>query len=132
MADRLTPERDGRRVVFPRGGASGTIDAGVMVMRSEDGEAVAAFEQAGRTVFGVALARTVAGDAVAECATGVFRFDNSSSDAVSLFYIGALCFVEDKHTVKASGLTRAGVVFELDDSGVWVEIGPRTRSFPTT
>lgn len=129
MADRLTPERDGRRIALNRDESASAIDAGVMVMINEDGDAVAAFEQADRFVIGVAVKRAAAGDKVAECATGIFRFDNSATLPVNLLAVGGLCYVENDRTVKGSGATPAGLVFDVDDAGVWVEIGPRTGFF---
>ncbi len=54
---------------------------------------------------------------------GCFCYQNSAADALSRADIGADCFIENSTTVckTADAKSKAGVVFDVDDSGVWVE-----------
>jgi hypothetical protein len=66
------------------------------------------------------------GDKKVKVATGIFRWDNSTSgDLITLADVGANAYAVDDHTVaKTSGTnTRsvAGVIFDVDAQGVWVK-----------
>ena len=54
---------------------------------------------------------------------GCFKYQNSSSDALSAADIGSDCYIEDSCTVckTATSKSKAGKVFLVEDSGVWVE-----------
>ncbi len=60
--------------------------------------------------------------------TGVLHFDNDSADPVTRATLGTACYIVNDHTVSASdgGGARsvAGRSFDLDDQGVWVDVGP--------
>jgi hypothetical protein len=61
-------------------------------------------------------------------ATGVFRYGNSAAgDAITLADVDKACFIVDDNTVaKTNGSntrSQAGIVRNVDASGVWVEIG---------
>lgn len=59
--------------------------------------------------------------------TGVVKLDNSGTDPVVQANMHGYCFVEDDHTVRATGGTnsiRAGVVELIESDGVWVKVEP--------
>ncbi len=69
------------------------------------------------------------GDQVVEVKRGDFHFANSTStDAITAADIGQVCYIVDNQTVaKTDGTaTRspAGIVDDVDDNGVWVNIDP--------
>lgn len=69
-----------------------------------------------------------AGAVTAEVESGVFCYDNDSTDPVTTSHTGQLCYLVDDQTVSASDSegTRspAGIVDTVDDSGVWLLIDP--------
>lgn len=65
----------------------------------------------------------------AEVDRGIFRFNNSAgADLIAITNIGSLCYIVDDQTVaKTSGSSTrsvAGVIDDVDASGVWVKIDP--------
>jgi hypothetical protein len=54
---------------------------------------------------------------------GVFRYENSSTYAITQKMIGQVCYVEDDNTVGAgsTNLVAAGIIKDVDSSGVWVD-----------
>ena len=69
------------------------------------------------------------GDQIVEVKRGNFRLDNSAgADEVTAADIGKVCYIVDNQTVaKTDGTaTRspAGIVDDVDDAGVWVNIDP--------
>lgn len=67
-----------------------------------------------------------AGDVTVNIKRGIFKFDNSSGDAVTKVEIGKTVYVEDDQTVNKTGGTnhvKAGVAVGLDDddASVWVD-----------
>ena len=69
------------------------------------------------------------GDQVVEVKRGNFYLANSAStDAITAADIGKVCFIVDDQTVaKTDGTTTrspAGIVDDVDDNGVWVNIDP--------
>lgn len=69
------------------------------------------------------------GDVVAEFDRGCFRLANSAdADAITSADIGKACYLVDDQTVaKTDGTasrSKAGIVDEVDDLGVWVRIDP--------
>lgn len=69
------------------------------------------------------------GDQVVEVKRGNFRLANSAAaDEITAADIGQVCYIVDNQTVaKTSGTdTRspAGIVDDVDDNGVWVNIDP--------
>lgn len=57
---------------------------------------------------------------------GIFRFANSSTYPVPRSAIGQNCYVEDDQTVAgfSTNLVPAGIVHDVDASGVWVDMRP--------
>lgn len=130
--DRATGRRDGRQVSDTLASAT-TIYAGGMYMLNATGAAIPAAAQSGATTWVVRAvaarrASSAAGDAVVEGETGVYCFDNSASaDEITRAEIGAACYAVDDQTVAkgsdSSKRPKAGIVFDVDVSGVWVRIG---------
>lgn len=54
---------------------------------------------------------------------GCFRYNNSSTDALSKADVGKDCYISDSTTVckTATGKSKAGKVALVEDGGVWVE-----------
>ncbi|MFO1351910.1 MAG: hypothetical protein U1F68_15050 [Gammaproteobacteria bacterium] len=130
-ADRDTPLRDGKQFEFPVA-ASTKIYAGALVALNSSGLAVPGSTSTTLKCVGRADAQAdnSAGAASAinvKTRRGVFRFGNSSAgDLIALADVGASCYIVDDQTVAKTngGSTRsvAGVIRDVDASGVWVEI----------
>ncbi|MRL67871.1 hypothetical protein [Brevundimonas sp. SPF441] len=67
------------------------------------------------------------GDVRVRTRAGCFLFDNLSTDAVTRADIGKACFLVDDETVAKTSpnntRARAGIVDDLEDTGVWVRVG---------
>lgn len=133
-----TPERPGILLYVPLAAAT-IIYAGTLVALDGNGRAVPASDTAGLRVIGLAQ-ETVDNSAGAAAALsinvkpGVFRLNNSATDAVDTNDVGKLCFVEDDNTVNEAGADDrviAGRVVEVDAEGVWVEVGAESLIVPT-
>lgn len=111
--------------------AATKIYAGAMVAIDANGWALPAAAVAAHRVIGRAedTADNSAGANGAinvRVATGVFRWDNSAStDLIARADIGAPCYVVDDNTVAKTSNSNArpvaGVIFDVDAAGVWVE-----------
>jgi len=57
---------------------------------------------------------------------GVFQYDNSSSNPLSRLNLGQVCYVETDQCVASTStyLIAAGLVFDVDANGVWVDQRP--------
>lgn len=129
-SNRLTPSRAGECVADPVA-ASAVIFAGAMYSLDVNGRAVPA-TATGKKVRALAVSHVdntggAAGALAVDGRRGIFRFENSTTAALARADIGAVAVVEDDQTVKkaaASGETApaAGIVVDLDDNGVWIEI----------
>jgi hypothetical protein len=128
-SDRNTPSRAGDL----RSGAVAagvTLYAGALVMRNAAGYLTPGATATGAVGVGRAEHRAdnsggAAGAIRAEYRPGIFRFLNSAGgDAIALDDIGRVCFIVDDQTVAATDgagtRSRAGIVEEVDGSGVWV------------
>lgn len=62
----------------------------------------------------------------AEVKRGIIRLGNSTSYAITRAMIGEPCYVEDDQTVGSgsSNLVVAGLVHDVDSTGVWVDMRP--------
>ncbi len=106
--------------------AAAKIYAGAIVALNASGKAVPAADADGLTVAGRAETSTVSGEMVT-VKTGCFRYDNAAAPGkITAADIGKAAYVADDHTVAKSGTNSvaAGLIFDLDDKGVWVEISP--------
>jgi hypothetical protein len=146
---RNTPERAGQILEGIPAAASVIIYVGALVAVDASGNALPAADTAGLKVIGrcegmpgpgitgldVNNASGSAGDVKVNIKRGVFKFDNSTGNAVTAAQIGKACYVEDDHTVNKDGGTnhiKAGRVIGLDDAGtsVWVDTASAGFSLP--
>lgn len=127
-APRATIQIEGKRRQFPVA-ANVTIYQGALVMLKE-GNASPGAVATGCVGLGMAEDTVsnvggAAGAAMIEVRNGVFCFANSSSDPVPLSQVGQSCYIVDDQTVAATNGTNtrsvAGVVYNVDSSGVWVK-----------
>lgn len=129
-AERDTPRRDGVQFEHPVA-ASSKIFAGAIVMINGSGYAVKGAVATSQQVAGVAEATAdntsgAAGDIRVKVRRGVFRLLNSTAgDLIALADKNSTCYIVDDQTVAKTngGSTRsaAGIVRDVDASGVWVE-----------
>lgn len=129
---RDTPRRDGVDFSYPAGAAKTILQGTLVVLDGTTGNAEMATTATGKVCVGVAT-QTVdnsaggAGALNVPVRRGVFRFANSgSTDEIKHVDINATCYLVDNQTVaKTNGSTTrsvAGIVRDVDASGVWVEI----------
>lgn len=131
--DKNTPRRSGEQFVDPLA-ASTTIYAGALYALDNSGNAVPA-ESDGNRARGVAQKRasTAAGDTHVEGERGVYRFENSTAGAaIGRAQIGDLCYVADDQTVSKTGTAPAGIVVDVDENGVWVDVGAQSITVEIT
>lgn len=129
--DRNTPRRDGVQFNDPVA-ASTRIFAGALVCLNAAGFAVpgstsATLKARGRAEEQVDNRDGAAGALRIETRRGVFPFANSAAaDEITRADIGNECFIVDDQTVAKTSATDtrsvAGIIRDLDDAGVWVEI----------
>lgn len=131
---RLVSSRPGykRRLLVA---ASTVVWQGAMVTLTGSGAAAKltpVTAAAGLRVIGVAVStgdnRVAQADPVyAEYEAGVFLMNNDAGDPLTVADIGADCYASDDNTVAKTSATntksKAGVVWDVDSSGVWVKIG---------
>lgn len=108
------------------------IHAGALVQLNATGYAVPATATAANATRGVAQAPVdntggADGDKTVGTRRGVFNFKNSTTtDEITRAEIGADCYVVDDETVAKTDATAtrpvAGVIRDVDASGVWVEL----------
>lgn len=129
-SDRNTPQRSGDNRNFPVKAAT-TLFAGGLAAIDTTGMLVPASAVATLKVVGRNERQVVNpganGDARADVKTGIFRLANSTStDAITLADVEAVCYVVDDQTVaktsNSSARPVAGTIFDVDDQGVWVKI----------
>jgi hypothetical protein len=127
-AARATVQIEGKRRQFPVA-ANVTIYQGAQVMLL-GGYATPGAPAVGGIGVGVAeeTVSNVGGAAGAvniETRTGVWCFANYASDPVPLTQVGQNCYIVNDETVGATNGSNtrsvAGVVFNVDSSGVWVK-----------
>lgn len=128
--ERNTIERDGSLISLPIAAAV-VCFAGAMVARDASGNATpgatsTTLRGVGRVAESVDNSSGAAGDDVVPIEKGIFRFANSAAaDEITGADIGNDCFIVDDQTVaKTDGTSTrsvAGVVFDVDSSGVWVD-----------
>lgn len=131
--DRNTPRTSGDIDHVPvKGGRK--IFAGALVCRDAAGFAVPGATATGLRAAGRAEERidnTAGADGAVRVAVrrGVFRYANSAgADEIGAAAIGEACYVVDDQTVaKTDGggtRSRAGIVADVDEVGVWVLLSP--------
>lgn len=135
-ANRNTPQLLDPAPAPRRGAIAGAqkIFAGAIVMRNATGFLVKGATATGLVGVGRGEALIdntagAAGDAFAEYAPGVFRYENSAgADEITAADIGSVCYAVDDQTVARTHATNtrspAGTVEDVDDLGVWVRFDP--------
>lgn len=136
--NRNTPTRAGNRRGHPVAAAAECF-AGAIAVQNATGYAAPATTATGLTAIGVFAAHVdntagADGDETVEVERGNFHFQNSAgADEITRVHIGKICYLVDDQTVAAtdgddgtSGPIRsaAGIVDDVDDNGVWVNIDP--------
>lgn len=127
-APRATIQVEGKRRQFPVA-ANAVIQQGAQVMLQAGFAAPGALAVG---ALGLGMAEDTvsnlggaAGAQVIEVRNGVFCFANSTVDPVPLSQVGQNCYIVDDQTVGATNGTNtrsvAGVVYNVDSSGVWVK-----------
>jgi hypothetical protein len=100
--------------------------AGGMAAVDYLGEIQMAANTAGLKVVGCVTRYTdnTADGKTATVERGIYRFANSSSYPITRSAIGTVCYVEDDNIVAgyASAMVPAGLVFDVDADGVWVDM----------
>ena len=128
--DRNTSRRDGTQFSDPVAAAA-KIFAGSLVCLDASGNAVPGSTSTTIKVRGVAQEQVdntggAAGAKRIETRRGVFQFANTRADQITRAEIGTQCYIVDDQTVAKTSATNtrsvAGVVRDVDDGGVWVEI----------
>lgn len=125
--DRNTPEREANFLVLPMA-AGATIYAGSLVAVNASGQAVPGSTSTGLTAAGRAEEckknSGVDGAETIKVRRGVFKFQNSGTDAVALPL--STCYIVDDQTVAATNGTNtrsaAGKALAIEADGVWVQI----------
>ena len=111
--------------------ASQTIYGGALVALNAAGHAIPATDTADITVVGVAEATVKSSATAGEDKVRIRRgavqlFANATgTNKLTIADIGSLCYVADDQTVQDDGATKdvkAGVMLQLDDNGVWVNV----------
>lgn len=109
------------------------IFAGAMFTLDAAGNAKPAVLADKKPVHAVATERAVQAEG-ADLVKGertVFRLDNAgAAKAITRAEIGANAFVVDDQTVGKTGSSVAGEIVDVDETGVWVDIGKAAA--PTT
>lgn len=105
--------------------AAADIYAGILVAANAAGKAVPASDAAGLLVIGRSEHSAKNGENITVKA-GCFAFDMPQGVTPTLADIGKTVFVSDDQTVAFTGTShsiKAGVVFDVDDEGVWIVTG---------
>lgn len=133
IADRNTPQRGACRRTYGMA-ASRLAYAGTMAVLNASGYAEPGYTATGLIALGVFRAQydnSAGGNGAiaAEVDRGIFRFANSTSgDEITITDIGSVCYIVDDQTVAITDATGsrsvAGIVDDVDASGVWVRIDP--------
>ena len=138
--DRNTPSRAGADFVFPVAAAT-KIFAGALVALDASGDATKG--AVSTALIGVGRAEEqidntgAAGAESIKVARGAFRWENSAAaDEITKAEIGDACFIVDDQTVaKTDGSgtrSKAGIVADVDDLGVWVNMGVEVLNSPAS
>jgi hypothetical protein len=130
MAERKTNMRSGD-VINPPVAAATKIEMGKLVCANATGYAVEGSTATTLTALGrseetVDNSAGADGDLKVQVRKGCFKFKNSATNAVTQASLGKTVYIEDDETVaKDAGGTKsaAGTMKELDDDGVWVQVG---------
>jgi len=125
---RATPSEEGIRRLLPLA-AGVTIYQGAQVVLNaggwaEPGVSAAGLVAVGRAKTTVSNVGGANGAAYVVVERGTFLWANDATNPVTLANVGQSAYVLDDQTVSILGTSRslAGIVFQVDASGVWVTI----------
>ncbi len=130
--DRNTPIRDSKEFSLPVKGATKLYAGALVAIDTANGYLTKG--AASTTLKAVGVVQELADNSAgadgainAKVRRGLFRFANSASaDLIARTEIGSSCYIVDDQTVaKTNGSSTrsvAGVVRDVDSTGVWVEI----------
>lgn len=130
-ADRMIKRRDAVQFQDPVAAAT-TIFTGALVCLNAAGFAVPGATATGLVARGVCEEQVAnpgsAGDEVVNTRAGCFNFRNSAdADEITRAHIGDVAYIVDDETVAATDGTAsrsaAGRIADVNDDGVWVEVG---------
>lgn len=126
--DRNTVLQEGIVLVFPAAASAKVYAGGIGVLNATGyatkGSTAAGLKAVGRIEESVDNTGGTDGAVSIRIKRGVFKFKNSSSDALTRAEIFTDCYIEDDETVckTATGKSKAGKVIDIDSDGVWIEI----------
>jgi hypothetical protein len=123
--------RKGTAIQFLLATAAVKLLQGVLWARNSSGYITNASDATGLKVVGMGAEEVdnsggSNGDLDCTAELGIFCLVNSATNAVTRAHIGLPCYVEDNQTVASTGGSYgivAGVVVDVDDDGVWVNVG---------
>lgn len=133
--DRNTPERTGKDFSFPVKAATRIFAGSIVVLVSgnaEPGKTGTGLVAVGRADAHADNRNGAAGDIDVPVRAGVFRFENSAdADLITRSDIGADAWIVDDQTVAKTSAesggnatrSKAGRIVDVDDLGVWVQLG---------
>lgn len=103
------------------GGGIVAIDYTDEVQMASDTQGLRVIGVAGEQVNNAADGKTIL-----QLKRGIFRFGNSATYPIPRSAIGHVCYVEDDNIVAgwSTNLVAAGLVHDVDSSGVWVNMRP--------
>lgn len=126
---RSTDYRSGERLALPVAAAT-LLLLGTIACIDANGRLVPGANTDGLKIGGLVLAEADnstggAGAIRGNVERGIYRFENSATSPLAAADVGTICFVEDNDTVAKTTTHRvkAGLVLEVDASGVWVDMG---------
>ena len=124
--DRNTPIRVGDSVIHPVA-AGAKIYAGALVAINAAGFAVPGSSSSNLVAVGRADKRIdnlggLDGNQAVRVRRGIFQYANAGG-SITRADIGKNCFIASDYGVSKTGNSVAGKVIDIDDGGVWVEMG---------
>ncbi len=125
----LTEPRDTKELLKPsirRFTAGGTILAGALLTVNAAGKAVHAADAANLRVVGRAEHNAEADETI-DVKSGVFAYAIATGDTIGKAQVGQPVYVSDESTVTTAPGNHsviAGVVFDTDDNGAWIDTRP--------
>ena len=129
--ERATQTRLGE-LMTPPVAAAVKLEMGKLICANATGYAVEGSESAtlialGRAELTVDNTAGADGDQRIQVRRGTFKLDNSGTDPVDQSCLGKTVYIEDSQTVSKtdneSARSAAGTCREIDDDGIWVQVG---------
>ncbi|MEX3555876.1 MAG: hypothetical protein VB131_04535 [Burkholderia gladioli] len=126
-SDRDTPRREATTFDFPAKGGRVFFVGALVAIDSAIGFAAPVTGAATETVVGVSVHRrdtsvTADGATVVKVRRGCFRLFVDPANPYTLADVGTVAHALDDTTLSKAGKAVAGIVRDVDDSGVWIEL----------